>query len=55
MSEQPDDLFCHAKKHLCKPSDGGCGNVWKPSDRYTVGVSELPEVLAKITSGGGGE
>lgn len=32
------------RKHLCKPEDGGCGFVWKPSNRYTVGVRELPEV-----------
>jgi DNA (cytosine-5)-methyltransferase 1 len=32
------------KKHLCKPEDGGCGYVWKVSNRYTVGVRELPEV-----------
>lgn len=36
----------HHKKHLCKPEDGGCGNVWAPANRYTVGVLELPEVRA---------
>jgi len=30
------------RKHLCKPSDGGCGTVWKPFDHPTVGVKEVP-------------
>lgn len=34
------------RKHLCKNTpdgpDTGCGHVWKPSDRYTVGVRFLP-------------
>ena len=37
----------HHRKHLCKPEDGGCGHVWMPSLRNTVGVRELhPEVAA---------
>jgi hypothetical protein len=36
----------HHKKHLCKPEDGGCGYVWAPANRYTVGVHQLPEVQA---------
>jgi hypothetical protein len=31
------------RKHLCKPSDGGCSNVWQPFDSYTVGVESLAE------------
>ncbi len=31
------------RKHLCKPEDGGCGYIWAPSNRFTVGVRELPE------------
>ncbi len=34
----------HHRQHLCKPSDGGCGHVWAPANRRTVGVRELPEV-----------
>lgn len=30
------------RKHLCKPSDGGCGHVWAPANVHTVGVAELP-------------
>lgn len=30
------------RKHLCKPSDGGCGHVWRPFDYATVGVKEVP-------------
>jgi hypothetical protein len=33
----------HHRKHLCKPEDGGCGHVWQPSLRHTVGVRELPK------------
>lgn len=29
------------RSHLCKPADGGCGAVWRPCDRPTVGVEYL--------------
>lgn len=28
-------------KHYCKPSDGGCGQVWEPAKVDTVGVRSL--------------
>lgn len=29
------------KKHLCKPQDGGCGLIFKTSNRNTNGVQSL--------------
>lgn len=28
----------HHRKHLCKPTHGGCGQVWQPFEYVTVGV-----------------
>lgn len=31
----------HHRTHLCKPEDGGCGKVFRPSNLSTVGVKAL--------------
>jgi hypothetical protein len=33
----------HHRKHLCKPSGGGCGHVWLVANVPTVGVAQLME------------
>lgn len=40
------------RKHLCKPSDGGCGQVWRPFDYPTVGVREASSRSSITTTAG---
>jgi hypothetical protein len=38
------------RKHLCKPSDGGCGYVWRPFDYATVGVRQVSPSALPFTA-----
>lgn len=40
------------RKHLCKPSDGGCGQAWRPFDYPTVGVREVSSRSSITTTAG---
>lgn len=40
------------RKHLCKPSDGGCGQVWRPFGYPTVGVREMSSRSSITTTTG---